>query len=238
MNAGAPSSRHRSHEERLAPVLVGDLPPDAPEVREWRDDCSECAAALDRLLRLAATLDRIGAEERLDVAAVADEVAAAPTDDGVRAVVERLARTEDAPPAAAGGRPSVPPWLVLAAAALAVFLGANLFFRSAETPPSDPGRPSGVLLGAPFPMAPAGRVGEVRSFTWEFGSPGSHRFVVRFLDPSGRDVVDPVDVEAPPWTPDEALLRRLPARFTWEVSAVSVTGDVVATGRRDVSVGR
>lgn len=234
MNAGAPSSRHRSHEERLAPVLVGDLSADAPEVREWRADCAECAAALDRLLRLTATLDRIGEQERRDVVAVADEVSDAPADDRVRAVVERLADAEDAP-AAAAGRPTIPPWLVLVAAALAVFLVAR-FLRSPAVPPTDPGRPSGVTLGAPLAMEPSGTVAAVRAFTWEADADGADRFVVRVLDPRGRPVIDPVEIGAPPWTPDDALLRRFPAEFTWEVSVVSVTGEVVATGRRDVTV--
>jgi len=236
------SKHDPEHEELLLAVVAGDVPPNAPEVRERTSECATCAARLARLRSVTQRLDE-EAQEELAILALAERMDDAPGTERIEAFREHpeYRRYGVDPARRPGGRP-VLPWAAaivgLAAAALLVVV----FARGGENPGGDGGGDGGDPPGTEerYLGDDLIRIEGLESFDDDlelhFRTPAGilenvarWQVVVEGVTAEGGDFYERYDAERSPWS-DPASVREFPDEVTIVVNAIDATGRVIRRG--------
>ncbi len=221
MSAASRASHPYEHEEFLERALAGDASASEEEARVG--SCPVCRDELERIRRLAASLDRIGSEQRADVESSIS--AAGPNEAALmrRAYLERISALE-----AKRRRPVR--FFVLGAVAAAILLAVLLGRWLSPTPPESPARSGEIYLGGEriAPLEPVGDVPAYSRFAWraELFPGASYHLVVREGTSDGP-VLHQELLTASEWIPTPERAASLPPSIYWEVRLLDAAGNPV-----------
>lgn len=216
------TSHMETHEELLRDVVVGDLAPDDPAVRERIESCPECRRLLEGTLRATELLEQDRAEQE-ELLALAASLPDAP--------VESVEAMRDHPEIRQRWGPDRgPSWLragpiaallALAAAVLAIFM---LVPRDGGEPdtelgPRMLGDPADLLL-----LEPRGVLDDYGTFAWQIDPEleDTVAYYTVIIQSEGQRLREVARTRQPRWTPGAG---ELPAEIEWWVEAYGA-GDV------------
>ncbi len=218
-----------AHEERLAEAVARRGPPLDPATREALESCDVCRGELVELERLAAGLDRLGLDQRADVARSIERAGPA-EEERVRRAFER-AGLGGTTPAARRRRF----WAGLGAVAATLAFGIGAWVLS---PPDGTTTAEPILLesGGVHLLAPRGDVRDFSRFEWsgEMAPGWRATLVVRAFGPDG-DVLKQTTVRSLHWEPPASLLAAWPDTIHCTLEIYDAAGEFVGSDSSSAS---